>query len=154
MTTLPDPIQEVAHVLLRAGYTRSEEQALEMARTLDLTFRHPELRWDIDDDQMTPEHRALLKTEDEVSVRIELSEEAYHEFEAFLDRDPVEKPRLRALVAAPTVWDRERERIAEGGHRMVGYGPAEEACFHGRLAHTDKGCIHCACRITYAGGLI
>jgi len=36
--------------------------------------------------------------------------------------------------------------------------PAEDpddadACDHGRAAHTDAGCIHCPCRVTYGGRL-
>lgn len=60
----PTPETEVAHVLMRAGFTRSEDIALDVARSLVLTVRHPELRWDIDDDHLTPEHRAILAAEE------------------------------------------------------------------------------------------
>jgi hypothetical protein len=65
---------------------------------------------------------------------------------------------LRAALAEPepsvrTIYDEERDRINAGGHRMLGYGDTEEACDHGRAAHTDTGCLHCGCRIMYAGGM-
>jgi len=35
----------------------------------------------------------------------------------------------------------------------AGEGTAEETCDHGRSAHTDTGCKHCACRRTYSGDI-
>ena len=56
--------REVQYLILRAGWFRPTAAGQGQARTaageIVLTVLQPELRWDIDEDHLTPEHRAIL----------------------------------------------------------------------------------------------
>ena len=55
-----NPIRRVASYLMRAGWARTEEKAIEYAAEIILNYENENQRYDLDEDHLTPEQRQKL----------------------------------------------------------------------------------------------